>query len=163
MLQDRALWGLRGPRTRRASTAELRRRSSVDSTSVPHSARAASSHRPAGKLVESTSDFSLLVAYVEAHGLADADPEESRNAQTNAGTQTKRATASKSQPLPEDEEVEAEEEDVQTVLSLEEELLACHGEEHETLAVDRWQLSKEVMFLVSAFLVLFASGGLILG
>ncbi|KAF1774186.1 Major facilitator superfamily domain [Phytophthora cactorum] len=134
MLQDRALWELRGPRTRRASTAELRRRSSTNGVSPPyHSASSASTHRPVGKLVESTSDFSLLVAYVEAHGLVDEDAES-----------VDTAIATKS--LLEDEEVEEVEE-----------------EEQEELKKTSWQLSKEVMFMVSAFVVLFTSGGLILG
>ncbi|KAG2767242.1 hypothetical protein PC129_g19685 [Phytophthora cactorum] len=137
MLQDRALWELRGPRTRRASTAELRRRSSTNGVPPPyHSASSASTHRPIGKLVESTSDFSLLVAYVEAHGLVDEDAES-----------VDTAIATKS--LLEDEEVEEVEEEEQ--------------DEQEELKKTSWQLSKEVMFMVSAFVVLFTSGGLILG
>ncbi|EGZ22119.1 hypothetical protein PHYSODRAFT_495164 [Phytophthora sojae] len=147
MLQDRALWELRGPRTRRASTAELRRRSSIDAGLVAHhSARSASTHRPAGKLVESTSDISLLLAYMETHGFADdgsLQDGKSRSEVEDAGGVIKRVAANKS--LPEDEEVE-------------------EGQEKEVeTPAGRWQLSKEVMFVVSAFVVLFASGGLILG
>ncbi|KAE9087170.1 hypothetical protein PF005_g20046 [Phytophthora fragariae] len=167
MLQDRALWEIRGPRTRRASTADLRRRSSIDSVlAAHHSARSASTHRPAGKLVESTSDLSLLVAYVEDHDLINEGPlldTGARNEVGAAGDVTKPVASNKS--LPEDEEVEEEQdEEVKTVLTLEEEeeLLDYH-DDHEKVLEGRWQLSKEVMFMVSAFLVLFASGGLILG
>ncbi|ETL90007.1 hypothetical protein L917_11169 [Phytophthora nicotianae] len=133
MLQDRALWELGGPRARRASTTELRRRSSTNDVSpLHHSAHSASIHRPAGTLVESTSDISLLLAYVEAHSLVDEHAE-----------RTDAAAAANSSPL--DEEVE---------------IVKVEQEEQETT---RWQLSKETMFMVSAFIVLFTSGGLILG
>ncbi|KAI9993031.1 hypothetical protein PInf_015086 [Phytophthora infestans] len=133
MLQDRTLWELGGPRSRRASTAELRRRGSTNDVSpLHHSARSASTHRSKGKLVESTSDLSLLLAYVGAHGLVDEDAE-----------QIDATVGNKS--LPDDEEVEIVEE--------------VQVEKEKT----SWQLSKEIMFMVSAFVVLFTSGGLILG
>ncbi|KAG1713470.1 hypothetical protein DVH05_001257 [Phytophthora capsici] len=135
MVQDRALWE---PRTRRASTAELRRRSSTNGGLPPHSARSASTHRPTGKLVESTSDFSLLIAYLESHELADEVD--------NKSTGTSRVNS-----LPE------EEEEVFQVQTVEDDKLFTQHEENHC------QLSKETMFMVSAFLVLFTSGGLILG
>ncbi|KAL3670522.1 hypothetical protein V7S43_004836 [Phytophthora oleae] len=146
MLQDRALWELGGPRTRRASTAELRRRSSTNGVLPPHSARSASTHRPTGKLVESTSDFSLLVAYMETHELVDDDVNAVDKSVDDTGT-------NRVNSLPEEEEVF----EVQT---LEDEKLFTY---HEENVASNCQLSKETMFMVSAFLVLFASGGLILG
>ncbi|OWZ14496.1 hypothetical protein PHMEG_00012023 [Phytophthora megakarya] len=137
MLQDRALWDVQGPRTRRASTAELHRRSTINGMSVAyHSARSVSTHRPVGKLVESTSDFSLLAAYMEA--------------KTGCEKQGKSKMKMDS--------AEGEIEEVQT----EEEERFIQEQEQEKLQ-HTWQLSKEVMFTVSAFLVLFTSGGLILG
>ncbi|KAL4100245.1 hypothetical protein PRIC1_008039 [Phytophthora ramorum] len=155
MLQDRTLWDLKGPRTRRVSTAELRRRSSIDSVPVVHqSARCASTHRPAGKLVESTSDLSLLVAYVDAHSVNEDVEGQYKTIQVDAGAVTKREESP-----PEDEEVEAEE-----VKMLEEDELLTYREAEQGHGLqDRWQLSKEVMFMISAFLVFFTSGGLILG
>jgi hypothetical protein len=156
MLQDRALWELKGPRTRRASTAELRRRVSANSPDTHVGAWSASRHRPAGKLVESTSDLSLLVAYVDSYSTTayDDDPVKSRETLVDAA-----AAMAARKSLPEDEEVEDE---AETVLTLEEEELVDYRAERPILE-GNWQLSKESMFLVSAFLVLFTSGGLILG
>ena len=39
----------------------------------------------------------------------------------------------------------------------------CTEKQHDKLPIHRYQLSKEIMFMISAFLVLFASGGLVLG
>ncbi|POM70329.1 Hypothetical protein PHPALM_13245 [Phytophthora palmivora] len=140
MLQDRALWELQGPRTRRASTAELRRRGSTNAVLVTHhSALSASIHRPVGKLVESTSDLSLLMAYVEAHGYTEDDAEQERS---------------------KDRVDVVKDEEVQT---LEEDLVILHDEQEQKELQRMWQLPKEIMFMVSAFLVLFTSGGLILG
>ncbi|KAG7396801.1 hypothetical protein PHYBOEH_001719 [Phytophthora boehmeriae] len=101
---------------------ELRRRSSVGPRPV-RSASAGGVHH--GKLVETTSDLSLLAAYLEFQSL-NSNPKQSE----------------------------------------ENELLLDHNQDEilqDEALQDRCQVPKEMMFMVSAFLVLFTSGGLILG